>query len=32
MELYKTATSHIEQILEATFQRAATVRPPTSHL
>ena len=31
-ELHKNATSHIEQIFEATSHKAVAVRPPTSHL
>ena len=31
-ELHKNATSYIEQILEATSNKAAAVRPSTSHL
>ena len=31
-DLYKNAPSYIEQILEATSQKTAAVRPPTSNL
>ena len=31
-ELYKNATSYIEQILEATSHKTAVVGPPNSHL
>ena len=30
-ELHKNTTSYIEQILEATSQKTATLRPPSSH-
>ena len=30
-QLHKNAASNIEQVLEATPQKAPTVRPPTSH-
>ena len=30
-ELHKKAMSHIKQILEATYHKAAAVWPPTSH-
>ena len=31
-QLHKDATSHIEQILEATSPKTTAVQPPTSHL
>ena len=31
-QFHKDATSYIEQILEATFHKTATVRPPSTHL
>ena len=31
-QLHKNATSYIEQVLEATCHKTATIRPPTSHL
>ena len=31
-ELHKNATIYIEQILEATYEEATTVRPHISHL
>ena len=31
-ELYKNATSYIEQILEATYQETTGVCPPASYL
>ena len=30
-QLHKNAASNIEQVLEAATQKAATVRPPTTH-
>ena len=30
-QLHKNAASNIEQVLEATPHKAATVRPPTTH-
>ena len=31
-QLHKDATSYIKQVLEATSQKTAAVRPPTTHL
>ena len=30
-QLHKNAASNIEQVLEATPQKAPTIRPPTAH-
>ena len=30
-QLHKNAASNIEQILEATLHKAATIRPPTTY-
>ena len=30
-QLHKNAASNIEQVMEATLHKAATVRPPTTH-
>ena len=30
-QLHKNAVSNIEQVLEATPQKAAAIRPPTTH-